>query len=143
MTTISLFPLSSVLLPHGKMPLQIFEQRYLDLVRSSMKTADPFGIVWVRRGSEVAERGRASSELGDWAPWLALSTGISCPTVCWVSPYRERGALTFTTPKPSPVVWSWERWFIGTSLLVCQCRMNGGQCWMYSRAWKVILTCSL
>ncbi|MEP4146779.1 MAG: LON peptidase substrate-binding domain-containing protein [Halioglobus sp.] len=82
MTTISLFPLSSVLLPHGKMPLQIFEQRYLDLVRSSMKTADPFGIVWVRRGSEVAERGRASSELGDWGTlarivdWDQLPNGL-------------------------------------------------------------------
>ena len=65
MTTISLFPLSGVLLPLGKVPLQIFEQRYIDLVRSSMKTGDPFGIVWIRRGSEVAGRGRASSELGD------------------------------------------------------------------------------
>lgn len=87
MTTISLFPLSSVLLPHGKMPLQIFEQRYLDLVRSSMKTGDPFGIVWVRRGSEVAERGRASSELGDWGTlarivdWDQLPNGLLGITV--------------------------------------------------------------
>ena len=36
MTELTLFPLSGVLLPHGKMPLQIFEQRYLDLVRDSM-----------------------------------------------------------------------------------------------------------
>ncbi len=82
MTTIPLFPLSGVLLPNGKMPLQIFEQRYLDLVSSSMKSGDPFGIVWIRRGSEVTERGRASSELGDWGTlarivdWDQLPNGL-------------------------------------------------------------------
>ena len=58
--TLPLFPLSAVLLPGGRVPLQIFEQRYLDLVRESMKTAEPFGMVWIRRGSEVAQRGRAA-----------------------------------------------------------------------------------
>ena len=82
MTTISLFPLSGVLLPHGKMPLQIFEQRYLDLVRSSMKSGEPFGNVWIRRGSEVAQRGRASADLGDWGTlarivdWDQLANGL-------------------------------------------------------------------
>ena len=66
MNTIPLFPLSGVLLPHGRLPLQIFEQRYLDLVRSSMKSGEPFGIVWIRRGSEVSQKGRAAQELGDW-----------------------------------------------------------------------------
>ena len=61
-----LFPLSSVLMPCGRMPLQIIEQRYLDLVRESMKSASEFGVVWIRRGSEVAEKGRASPELGDY-----------------------------------------------------------------------------
>lgn len=82
MTTIPLFPLSGVLMPHGKVPLQIFEQRYLDLVRSSMKTGEPFGIVWIRHGSEVAEKGRASAELGDWGTlarivdWDQLPNGL-------------------------------------------------------------------
>lgn len=82
MTTIPLFPLSGVLLPGGKMPLQIFEQRYLDLVRSSMRSDEPFGIVWIRRGSEVAQKGRASAELGDWGTlarivdWDQLSNGL-------------------------------------------------------------------
>ena len=82
MTSISLFPLSGVLLPHGKMPLQIFEQRYLDLVRNSMKSGEPFGNVWIRRGSEVAQRGRASADLGDWGTlarivdWDQLPNGL-------------------------------------------------------------------
>jgi len=61
-----LFPLSGVLLPHGRVPLRIFEPRYLDLVRESMKTEAPFGVVWIRRGEEVARRGRAAPELGDY-----------------------------------------------------------------------------
>lgn len=60
-----LFPLSSVLVPFGRVPLQIFEPRYLDLVRDCMKTESPFGMIWIRRGSEVAQAGRASPDLGD------------------------------------------------------------------------------
>ena len=82
MDTIALFPLSGVLLPYGRMPLQIFEQRYLDLVRSSMKSEQPFGNVWIRRGSEVPQKGRASAELGDWGTlarivdWGQLPNGL-------------------------------------------------------------------
>ncbi len=87
MNTIGLFPLAGVLLPGGKVPLQIFEQRYLDLVRDSMKSGEPFGIVWIRRGSEVAQRGRASPELGDWGTcarivdWDQLPNGLLGITV--------------------------------------------------------------
>ena len=87
MTTIPLFPLSGVLMPHGKVPLQIYEQRYLDLVRSSLKTEEPFGIVWIRRGEEVADKGRASAELGDWGTlarivdWDQLPNGLLGVTV--------------------------------------------------------------
>ena len=65
MTEIPLFPLSGVLMPHGRVPLQIFEQRYLDLVRESMRNGEPFGVIWIRHGAEVAERGAAAPELGD------------------------------------------------------------------------------
>jgi uncharacterized protein len=77
-----LFPLSGVLLPFGRMPLKIFEQRYLDLVRDCMKTSSPFGVVWIRRGAEVAQRGRATPELGDYGTcarivdWDQLPNGL-------------------------------------------------------------------
>lgn len=61
-----LFPLSAVLLPGGRMPLRIFEQRYLDLVRDTLRSEGEFGVVWIRRGSEVAQRGRAAPDLGDY-----------------------------------------------------------------------------
>ena len=77
-----LFPLSGVLLPYGRISLKIFEQRYLDLVRDSMKTASPFGIVWIRQGGEVAQRGVASPQLGDYGTcarivdWDQLPNGL-------------------------------------------------------------------
>ncbi|MFU8762887.1 MAG: LON peptidase substrate-binding domain-containing protein [Haliea sp.] len=63
-TEMPLFPLSAVLLPYGRMPLQIFEQRYLDLIRDCMRSSTGFGVVWLRRGEEVAP-GRGEQQLGD------------------------------------------------------------------------------
>ena len=82
MSELPLFPLSAVLLPFGRVPLQIFEQRYLDLVRDCMKSSSPFGVVWIRRGAEVAQRGRATPELGDYGTcacivdWDQLPNGL-------------------------------------------------------------------
>lgn len=53
MTELPLFPLSAVLFPYGRMPLQIFEPRYVDLVRSCLKSDSEFGVVWIRQGREV------------------------------------------------------------------------------------------
>jgi hypothetical protein len=77
-----LFPLSGVLLPFGRIPLQIFEQRYLDLVRDCMKSGTDFGVVWIRRGEEVAQRGRVAPDLGDYGTcarivdWDQLPNGL-------------------------------------------------------------------
>ena len=82
MSELPLFPLSGVLLPFGRMPLQIFEQRYLDLVRDSLKTESLFGVVWIRSGGEIGQRGRAAPELGDYGTcarivdWDQLSNGL-------------------------------------------------------------------
>ena len=54
LTEISLFPLSSVLMPQARLPLQIFEQRYLDLVARCMRENVGFGVVWLKQGSEVS-----------------------------------------------------------------------------------------
>jgi Lon protease-like protein len=82
MTELPLFPLSAVLLPYGKVPLQIFEQRYLDLVRNCLRNDSAFGVVWIRRGAEVAQRGVAAPELGDYGTtarivdWDQLPNGL-------------------------------------------------------------------
>ncbi|MDA0892806.1 MAG: LON peptidase substrate-binding domain-containing protein [Proteobacteria bacterium] len=54
LTEIALFPLSSVLMPRARMPLQIFERRYLDLVARCMRENAGFGVLWLKQGSEVS-----------------------------------------------------------------------------------------
>ncbi|MGB4247606.1 MAG: LON peptidase substrate-binding domain-containing protein, partial [Pseudohongiellaceae bacterium] len=55
--TIALFPLKSVLFPGGRLPLQIFEQRYLNLVSHALKTDTGFGVCLLKDGDEVAKVG--------------------------------------------------------------------------------------
>lgn len=50
---IPLFPLGSVLFPGGTMALKIFEQRYLEMAKTSLRTGSPFGIALIREGEEV------------------------------------------------------------------------------------------
>lgn len=55
MLNIPLFPLGTVLFPGGSLPLQIFEVRYLDMVRRCYREATPFGVVCLTGGSEVQQ----------------------------------------------------------------------------------------
>jgi hypothetical protein len=48
-----LFPLQSVLFPDGLLGLKIFEARYLDLVTDCLRDGGGFGVVAIRKGSEV------------------------------------------------------------------------------------------
>ena len=50
---IPLFPLGNVLFTGGRLPLQIFEPRYLDLVGRCMKSGTGFGVVLIREGAET------------------------------------------------------------------------------------------
>lgn len=65
MSEIALFPLSSVLLPSGRIPLQIFEQRYLDLVARCMRAEEGFGVVWLLQGSEVSGGAMDAPNIGE------------------------------------------------------------------------------
>lgn len=59
---IPLFPLQRVLYPCVALPLQIFEQRYLRLVKESLASQTAFGIVPLATGREVmAEQGVTSA----------------------------------------------------------------------------------
>jgi Lon protease-like protein len=53
MHQIPLFPLSHGLFPDGMLSLQIFEVRYLDLIKRCHQQQMPFGVVWLKKGSEV------------------------------------------------------------------------------------------
>lgn len=50
---IPLFPLSHGLFPDGMLTLQIFEVRYLNLIKRCYQEQLPFGVMWLQNGSEV------------------------------------------------------------------------------------------
>lgn len=53
MTTLPMFPLGSVLVPHEPLPLHVFEDRYRALVRDCLAGDRTFGVVLIERGREV------------------------------------------------------------------------------------------
>ena len=59
---VPLFPLNTVLFPGGRLPLRIFEQRYMDMAKGCLKDGSPFGICLIARGEEVAGAGRKPAE---------------------------------------------------------------------------------
>jgi Lon protease-like protein len=54
---IPLFPLHTVLCPGIVVPLHVFEERYRALTRYCLETGGPFGVVLIKSGREVGERG--------------------------------------------------------------------------------------
>ena len=59
--TIALFPLSQGIFPDGLLSLQIFEVRYLDLIKRCHQQQQPFGVAWIQEGSEVQVPGQMPS----------------------------------------------------------------------------------
>lgn len=88
MTQLPLFPLGAVLLPGGRMPLRVFEPRYVDLVRDCLKHGAEFGVIWIREGSEVVSAPESAmpklAQLGTAArivDWDALPGGLLGVTI--------------------------------------------------------------
>ncbi len=61
MSELALFPLQSVLFPEGELRLKVFEARYLDLMGRCLREAVPFGVVCLKRGSEVQRPDRSDT----------------------------------------------------------------------------------
>ena len=55
---IPLFPLSRGVFPDGMLQLNIFEVRYLDLVRRCHREGSAFGVAWLAEGREVQVPGQ-------------------------------------------------------------------------------------
>lgn len=120
MTDIPLFPLGSVLLPRGRLPLQIFERRYIDMISACMREGSPFGVIWIRRGSEVAEASVTNLDLGDYGTlanivdWDQLPNGLLGITIeggqrfhvddVWRESSGLNRARVDVEPWPEPVV---------------------------------------
>jgi Lon protease-like protein len=67
-----------VLFPGGRLPLRIFEQRYLGMAKTCLKDNTPFGVCLIREGSEVGKPAvpvevGTLARIGDWdMPQLGL-----------------------------------------------------------------------
>jgi Lon protease-like protein len=57
-----LFPLHTILFPGGRLPLRIFEQRYIGMARACLADAKAFGVCRIVRGNEVLPPDRATPE---------------------------------------------------------------------------------
>jgi Lon protease-like protein len=93
---IPLFPLRSVLFPGGRLPLQIFEQRYLDLISHCMKTDSGFGVCLLSKGDESIKAGSMQqvNRTGTYAKivdWDKLPNGLLGITVEGVRKFRVQG----------------------------------------------------
>ncbi|CAA0097485.1 LON peptidase substrate-binding domain-containing protein [Zhongshania aliphaticivorans] len=82
-TELALFPLRTVLFPGGRMGLRIFERRYLDMVRDTLREQASFGIVWMPEGGkEVMSPGERPASLAligteaRIADWNQLPDGL-------------------------------------------------------------------
>jgi uncharacterized protein len=69
-----LFPLNSVLFPGGRLPLRIFEQRYMEMAKTCLKEKSPFGICLIREGREVG------------APATPMEVGCLARMAAWDMP---------------------------------------------------------
>jgi len=72
--TLPLFPLRTVLFPGGVLPLKIFEQRYIDMAKSCLSDALPFGICLITRGEEVAAADSAPAEFAPIGTLARITT---------------------------------------------------------------------
>lgn len=71
MTEIPLFPLNTVLFPDGLLPLQVFEQRYMEMSKACLRDSTAFGVCLIRHGAEVG------------APATPESLGCSARILHW------------------------------------------------------------
>ena len=86
MAAIPLFPLNTILFPDGHLPLQVFEVRYLDMIKRCIARGEEFGVVSLLDGSEVRlpDQRETLSDAGtmarilDWTAPLPGLLQISC-----------------------------------------------------------------
>ena len=63
LTSLPLFPLGTALFPAGRLPLRVFEVRYLDMIGKCQRAGAPFGVVALAQGSEVRVAGAPPEQL--------------------------------------------------------------------------------
>ena len=82
MNDVPLFPLNTVLFPGGRLPLRIFEQRYMEMAKACLRDQAPFGVSLIREGREVG------------APAIPADVGTLARIAAWDMP--QLGVLQVT-----------------------------------------------
>ena len=79
----ALFPLNTVLFPGCSLPLKIFEQRYLTLIKNCLKNNYGFIVILITAGKEVGETPDITSTgtLVEITDWNTLDNGLLGVTV--------------------------------------------------------------
>jgi Lon protease-like protein len=75
---IPLFPLNTVLFPGGHLPLRIFEQRYLTMIRDCASTDSGFGVCLIVAGEETSVTVQTApfGTLARIVDWYTLRDGL-------------------------------------------------------------------
>lgn len=92
MTTfeLPLFPLRTVLFPGAVLPLKIFEQRYLSLIRDCARDDTGFGVCLIREGEEAVSPVKPA-QVGTYAQivdWYTLEDGLLGVTTIGTDRFR-------------------------------------------------------
>ena len=113
--SLPMFPLGTVLMPTGLLPLRLFEPRYLRFIEDVLAAGHGFGVVLIERGSEVGGGDqrcmigcRAVVHRADQAPdgtWQVLAIGTErIEVVDWLADDPYPRALVRPLPdRSSPV----------------------------------------
>ena len=94
---IPLFPLNTVLFPDGRLALQVFEVRYLDMIKRCIAGSEEFGVVALAQGEEVRKPGQpeAIAPIGTLArivDWTAPLPGLMHITCLGTQRFRVESA---------------------------------------------------
>lgn len=68
---IPIFPLNTVLFPGGRLPLRIFEVRYVDMTKACIRDEAPFGVCQILDGREAGQPAvfaplGCTARIGEW-----------------------------------------------------------------------------
>jgi hypothetical protein len=86
LSRLPLFPLHTVLYPGGRLPLRIFEQRYIEMTKACVRDDAYFGVCRIVRGDEVRPPGAGAPEFA--------TVGTLARIESWDMP--EQGILSVT-----------------------------------------------
>ena len=73
-SSLPLFPLNTVLFPGGRLPLKIFEQRYIEMATACLRDDTPFGVCLILRGAEVLPKGGPAPEFAKTGTLARIET---------------------------------------------------------------------